>query len=490
MSDTPNGPTANGPTANDPGPGPGHGPGHVVVIGGGISGLAAAHRLIESGARVTLLEASQWLGGKLRAGQIAGVPVDLGAEALFALRPEAVELARAVGLADALQPAATTAAAIWTRGTLHPMPKGHVMGVPGEAAPLAGLLSPEGLARIEQDRTLPRTELGDDVAIGSFVAERLGREVVDRLLEPLLDGVYAGDAHRISMRATVPHLFEAARAHDSLLDAVRSLQQHSTGKPPAGPVFMGIDGGIGRLPEAVADAVRSRGGTVLLNTPVLALARTSTGWLVRTARRTLSADHVVLAAPAEAASRLLAGEIPAAAAELAEIEYASPALVTLAFRRAGMPELPAGSGFLVPPVEGRTVKAATLLSHKWQWLSDAAPDLFVLRASVGRHGDERALYLDDADLVAAVRHDLAEATGLSDKPVATKVSRWHDGLPQYAVGHTARVQRIREAVAKLPGIRVCGAAYDGVGIANCVASGRRAADELAGGPVGEPGGSH
>ncbi|MET9885584.1 protoporphyrinogen oxidase [Streptomyces sp. NPDC006430] len=461
-------------------PGTGQGVGHAVVIGGGISGLAAAHRLAEAGARVTLLEASQRLGGKLRAGEIAGVPVDLGAEALFALRPEAVDLARAVGLGSRLQPAATTAAALWTRGALHPMPKGHLMGVPGDATALADVLSPEGLARVERDRVLPRTEIGEDVAIGAYVAERLGREVVDRLLEPLLDGVYAGDAYRISMRATLGHLFEAAKSHDSLLDAVRSVQRQSAATPPAGPVFMGIDGGIGLLPDAVADAVRARGGEIFLGTPAVELARTGTGWQVRTAARTLTADHVVLATVAGAAATLLAAEVPAAAAELSQVEYASPALVTLAYRRSELPELPTGSGFLVPPVDGRTIKAATLLSHKWQWISDAAPDLFILRASIGRHGDEQALYLDDGDLVAAARRDLGEATGLTAKPVAAKVSRWHDGLPQYAVGHAARVSRIREEIEKLPGIRVCGAAYDGVGIANCVAGGQRAADQITG----------
>ncbi|WP_137990822.1 protoporphyrinogen oxidase [Streptomyces vilmorinianum] len=452
-------------------------PEHVIVVGGGISGLAAAHRLAEAGVRVTLLEASARLGGKLLAGEIAGVPVDLGAEALFALRPEAVELARAVGLGECLEPAVTTSANVWSRGALHSMPRGHIMGVPGEPAALAGLISPEGIARVEQDRTLPRTAVDDDVAIGAYVAERYGREVVDRLLEPLLDGVYAGDAYQISMRATVPALFEAARSHASLLDAVASLRRASSEGAPAGPVFMSIRGGIGRLPGAVADAVRARGGRILLDSPALSLDRADGAWRIRTADRSLTADRVVIAAPARSAAGLLAAEVPAAAAELARVEYASPALVTLAFRRADLPVLPGGSGFLVPPVDGRTIKAATLLTHKWRWLRESVPQLFVLRASIGRYGDEQALHLDDADLVEAARRDLGAALGLTAAPVAAKVSRWQDGLPQYVVGHTARVARMRDAVAKLPGIRLCGAAYDGVGIANCVASGQRAADE-------------
>src|SRR5690606_29691889 len=192
--------------------------------------------------------ASDRVGGKLLPGEIAGARVDLGAESLLARRPEAVGLARAVGLADRLQPPATAAAALWTRGRLRPMPKGHVMGVPGTAAALAGVLSDEGAARIGRDAELPRTEIGDDVAIGAYVAERLGREVVDRLVEPLLGGVYAGDAYRISMRAAVPQLFEAARTHTSLTEAVRAIQAKAAAARQTGPVFMGIAGGVGTLP--------------------------------------------------------------------------------------------------------------------------------------------------------------------------------------------------------------------------------------------------
>lgn len=237
-------------------------PGHAVVIGGGIAGLAAAHRLLAEGVRVTLLEAGPRLGGKLYSGELAGAPVDLGAESMLARRPEAVALAEAVGLADAVQPPATATAHLWTRGALRPMPRGHVMGVPGDLGPLAasGVLSAEGLARIEAERTLPPTEIGDDVAVGEYVAARLGHEVVDRLVEPLLGGVYAGDAYRISMRAAVPQLFEVARTHALLGDGVRALQRRAQASPQqAGPVFAGIDGGIGRLPIAVAEACRAAG---------------------------------------------------------------------------------------------------------------------------------------------------------------------------------------------------------------------------------------
>jgi oxygen-dependent protoporphyrinogen oxidase len=458
--------------------------GHVVVVGGGISGLAAAHRLLGHGKCVTVLEASDRVGGKLYAGDIAGVPVDLGAESMLALRPEAVELAREVGLSDRLQPPAAITASLWTRERLRPMPTGHVMGVPGDAAQLAesGVLSGEGLARIERDLELPRTEVGEDVAIGEYVAARLGREVVDRLVEPLLGGVYAGDVYRISMRAAVPQLYEAARTHRSLIEGVRAIQAEGAGRPRTGPVFMGLDGGVGRLPLAVADAVRAAGGDILLGTAVDRVTYTGEGWQVVADGAMIEADGVVLAVPAPVAARLLAAPAPAAATELAAVEYASMALVTLAFRSADVSALPQSSGFLVPTVDGRAIKASTFSSRKWGWHTDgrdADPGLFLLRTSIGRFGDEAAMKREDAELVQDSLADLHEAAGLTARPVASRVTRWEGGLPQYTVGHRGRVERIREDVAKLPGLRVCGALYDGVGIPACIAGGPTAADELA-----------
>ncbi|MFD5228903.1 protoporphyrinogen oxidase [Streptomyces qaidamensis] len=454
--------------------------GQVVVIGAGIAGLAAAHRLLERGARVTVLEASGRVGGKLLPGEVAGARVDLGAESMLARRPEAVALAREAGLADRLQPPATATASLWTRGALRPFPKGHVMGVPGTASALAGVVSEEGLARIERDAELPRTEVGDDVAVGEYVAQRLGREVVDRLLEPMLGGVYAGDAYRISMRSAVPQLFQVARTHTSLTEGVRELQAKAAAARQTGPVFMGIRGGIGTLPLAVADSVRARGGEILTRTPVTELRRTPEGgWQVRSGEREWPADAVVLAAPAPAAARLLRAENPGAAAELDGVEYASMALITLAYRRSGT-ALPDGSGFLVPPVDGRTIKASTFASQKWGWIADENPDLVVLRTSVGRYGETEILQRDDTELVDVSRQDLEAATGLDATPVATRVTRWDDGLPQYPVGHHARAARVREHIARLPGLAVCGAAYDGVGIPACIASAYAAVDQIRG----------
>jgi oxygen-dependent protoporphyrinogen oxidase len=402
---------------------------HTIVIGGGISGLAAAHRLLGSGVRVTVVEGSRRWGGKLRSGEIAGIRADLGAESMLARRPEGVELARAVGLGGALRPPAVAGAAIWTRGSLRPMPQGHLLGVPGTPAALAGVLSDAGVARIARDAELPPTELGEDAALGRYVAERMGAEVVDRLVEPLLGGVYAGDAYRLSMRATVPGLFQAAQREPSLLAAVREAQTAAAPARPGEPPFTGLDGGLGTLPDAVADSCRAQGGTLLRDASVTGLRRTPAGWAVTLDDgRLLTGSAVLLAVPAAPAARLLHSLAPAAARELAGVEYASMALVTLAFRRCDLARLPRGSGFLVPAVDGRDIKAATFSTSKWDWVAAQDPGLFVLRTSLGRYtpdGADRTLEREDAELVELSLADLREAAGLTARPS----TRWSPAGP-------------------------------------------------------------
>ncbi|MDH6140992.1 oxygen-dependent protoporphyrinogen oxidase [Kitasatospora sp. GP30] len=456
----------------------------AVVIGGGIAGLAAAAYLGGAAggpprARVVLREAGDRLGGKLRSGEVGGVRVDLGAESMLARRPEAVGLAREVGLGEQLVAPTAAKAAVWTRGALRPLPGGQLMGVPGDLDALAasGVLSAAGLDRVRDEKP---TEVGDDVAIGAYVAERLGQEVVDRLVEPLLGGVYAGRAEEISLRAAVPQLLAVAQGGGSLVEGVHKLldlPQPPAGRTPSvsgGPVFAGLPGGIGTLPVAVAEACVRAGVELRLNSPVTELRRTPHGWSVDGE----ACDAVVLAVPAPVAARLLAREAPAAAAELAAVEYAGMALVTMAFHCADLPEPPPGSGFLVPPVDGRQIKAATFSSQKWGWLAESAPQAFLLRTSLGRYREEAALGLDDAELVRRSLDDLREAVGLTAVPYATEVTRWPAGLPQYPVGHQQRVARIRTEAQRLGGLALAGAAFDGVGIPACVGSARRAADDV------------
>jgi oxygen-dependent protoporphyrinogen oxidase len=308
-------------------------------------------------------------------------------------------------------------------------------------------------------------------------------------VEPLLGGVYAGNSYRISMRVAVPQLFEtAAHGGRSLIEGVRQAQRDqaqrtaAAGAPQDSPVFMGIRGGVGRLPLAVAEACRAAGAEIRDRTAVRELKRTARGWQAVVdgpdGRAVLEADAVVLAVPAPVTSRLLSAESPTAAAELATVEYASMALVTMAFRSRDLLHLPHSSGFLVPPVDGRTIKASTFSSRKWGWIRDAGPDTVVLRTSIGRHGEEQDLAREDTDLIRLSRQDLESAIGLTAAPVAARVMRWDGGLPQYPVGHLERVARIREHVTKLPGLAVCGAAYDGVGIPACIAGARGAARQV------------
>jgi len=442
---------------------------HIVVVGGGIAGLAAALFLRERGGqrvRVTVLEAGPRVGGKLGLIEVGGMTLDSGAEALLARRPEAVDLVRRVGLGADLVHPTTIAAGVWTRGRVRPLPRGHVFGIPTDlvAAARSGVLSGPGLARAALERVLPLRARAEDISVGRFVRARWGAEVVDRLVDPLVGGVYAGRADGLSLAATVPPLAAAAREGRRPLPATAD-----------GPVFAGLRGGVGRLPAAVATA---SGADVHTGVTVRQLARRPDGWRLVAGPVTLDADGVVLAVPAGPTARLLTEVVPAAAAELAPIPYASMAIVTLVLPASSTPGSPRGSGFLVPAVDGRLIKAVTWSSTKWAWTGAAAGGAIVARASVGRFGDPPDLALTDPELVRLACRELAEAAGLRGEPIDSAVTRWGGALPQYQVGHLDRVARVRAAVAGAPGLAVCGAAYDGIGVAACIASADRAAAEV------------
>jgi len=456
---------------------------HVVVVGAGISGCAAAYfvRQERPDVAVTVLDSAPHVGGKLRVAEVAGFPVDVGAEAMLARRPEAVDLAREVGLGSDLRDPVTMQASVWFDGRLVAFPARTVMGVPGDISALAGteLFGPGEIARMGADRQLGGLPLTGDAAIGQLVAERLGQPVLDRLVEPLLGGVYAGHADRLSLDATAPELGAALRTNNSLLDAAREVVLRLA-SASTGPVFAGIDGGVGRLPASAADA---SGAEVRTGATVRDLTRTASGrWRLlvgpTVASEVIEADAVVVAVPATPAARLLSGVAPDASRQLAQIDYASVAIVTLAYRTENVAAHLSGSGFLVPPSAGRLVKGATYSSVKWAWLAARHPGVTFVRGSVGRHGDEWELQRDDADLVAAVATELGEAAGFGGaSPIGSRVTRWGGALPQYAVGHRDRVAAIRTSVASVAGLSVAGAAYDGLGIAACIASARDAATQ-------------
>lgn len=465
---------------------------HVVVIGAGISGLAAAWRLCRErhDIDVTVLEAGPWVGGKLRVSELEGLWLDEGAESILALRPEALRLAREVGLADDLIHPSVISPSLVIGGDLVPMPTGTVLGVPTDLAALArsGVLSAQGLARIPLDYVMAATPLGEDVSLGDYVGSRLGAEVVDRLVAPLLMGVYADRASNVSMRAAAPKLFEASLGERSLLNAAQIARGvPSDPDAPRPPVFAGIRGGVGRLPLALAERLRQAGVEIETGATVRALRRAPQGWTLvvgpTSDERVVHADAVVLAVPPPAASTLLRGVSTQAESELGQIGMTSVAVVTLLYRAGDLPggDLPAGSGYLVPPSEGRPVKASTFVSHKWEWIGEAAAaqGLIAVRCSLGHADDIEILQRDDADLVKVAAEDLAFVARLGRaRPVAARVSRWGGGLPRYAVGHVDRVARTDDALEALPGLVACGAAFEGVGIAACVARADSAATRI------------
>lgn len=451
----------------------------VVVVGGGIAGLAAAWTLRDAlpDAEILVLEAAASVGGKLRTAVLAGVAVDVGAEAMLARRPEGIGLIHAAGLGDAVIAPSTTAAAIRAGGALHPLPARTMLGIPGDVDAVAssGVLSRHAVQRIAAESDAdPLPPLSEDVAVGALVRSRLGNEVADRLVEPLLGGVYAGRADQLSLRATMPALADRLVTGNSLVRAVQAVVDTGARSGSTGPVFASLSGGLGQLPQQLASSGRF---DVRTSTTVRTIERTDGGFrLVCGAvpqAEVIAADAVVVATPAAKAARLLQGVAPAAAAELSGIESASVAITTLAFRQVA---LPPGSGLLVAAGEALAVKAVTVTSQKWP--IEAGGGLVLLRASVGRAGEAHLLQRSDDELVALVRHELRALLGIEAEPLDTLVSRWGGGLPQYAVGHVERVARIRRAVADVAGLAVCGAAYDGVGIPACIASAHAAAAQV------------
>ena len=473
---------------------------HVVVIGGGIAGLAAAFYLKDEPVRVTVLEGAGRLGGKLSASDVAGVAMDEGAEALLARRPEGIELITAAGLGGDLVPAGVTSSAIYTRGALRPLPRRQFMGVPADLDELAatGVISPDGVARARAEEAPPAG--AGDVSVTEYIGSRLGAEVVDRLVDPLLGGVYAGRSEDLSFTATLAPLAAAARGHAALTEAVTSLlpprpagpSPDNSKKPVTGegdapapgdgkapPVFVTLTTGLGALPEAVAKA---SGADVRTGAMVRELSRTATGWRLTVGSAAdpwyLDADAVIIAVPAAPAARLLRDAAPVAADQLAQIPYASMAIVTLAFPAAalfqGQGPAQLRSGYLVPAVDGRAVKAATFSTVKWPHLARQAP-VHVVRCSIGRSGEAAVLQRDDEELAALAAAELGDALGIAAQPVARRVTRWGGGLPQYNVGHLDRVARTRAAVAEQPGLAIAGAAYDGIGIPACAATAKSAA---------------
>ena len=463
----------------------------VAVVGGGITGLVAAHTLQTQGVDVVVFEAAERLGGKILTTEVAGIRVDAGPDAFLVREKHMTDLAAELHLDEALVAPATGQASLWLDGALRPLPRRQYLGVPLDLDELAGrgLVSPAGLARARRDldagpTPAPAARDGDvdtdpddlvdlepdDETVGELIRRHLGDEIMDCLVAPLIGGINAGDPDQLSLAAGLPQM-AAAAGHDPSL--IRSIRRHlaDQARPADAPVFLTHPDGLGRVVDTLALRL---GPAVRTHTPVRALTRTPSGWRVDAdGHPGFDADAVVLATPAFAAADLVRAVSVDAATLLDGIRYASVVMVTFAFPAHAMPAFP-GSGFLVPRTAGLTMTACSWASAKWAHL--AAKDVVFLRVSAGHADDDSALGLDDDQLVATLLSELATTAGVDAVPVETRITRWPSSFPQYRPGHLDRVATIDEALADdAPGIFAAGAAYRGLGLPACAQQGRVAA---------------
>jgi oxygen-dependent protoporphyrinogen oxidase len=463
----------------------------VVVVGAGITGLTAAFTLATKrpDLEVVVLEASERVGGKILTTPFAGRPVDCGADAFLARVPEAIELCCELGLDTILTSPSQKSAYVWVNGGLNRLPTGLVLGVPTDLDALAasGIVSPEGIARATQDLT--RTEWidrangadpngADDQSVGELIRARLGDEVHEKLVSPLLSGVNAGDADHLSLAAGAAQIAVAARTSPSLITALRAQSAAAQTNPDA-PVFHGIPVGTQTLTDLILARLTQANVPVHLSCPVSSISRDGAAWNLSTPIGVIAADEIILATPAHPTARLLESIAPEPATDLASLDYASAAMVTLAVSKKSLGVPLDASGFLVAQTDPLpTLTACSWASAKWAHLDD--PEVAFLRVSAGKFGDTHALELDDPSLVEALGVDLETTMGINAPPLASRVTRWIDGLPQYQPGHPARVAAWRAGVsAEAPGIHLAGAAYDGLGLPACIRQGRQAAAAIA-----------
>lgn len=471
-----------------------------VVIGGGVAGLAAAHdlqrRAAAAGVAVacTVVEAAPLPGGKVVTERTGGFVVEGGPDSFLVHKPWARDLVEELGLGDRLVASNDARRRVFVvrRGRLVPVPDGVRLVVPTRLGPLLAspLLSWAGKLRMGLEWLVParRPDPGDpdggDESLAAFVRRRLGREALERLAGPIMAHVHLADPERLSMAATFPMFLEMERRHGGLLRALRAGRRPSPGAPSGAPLFLTLRGGMGELAETLAARIGSAaGGEILCGRRAVGLipmpgrAGSTAGgpaprWLVRLDDgRELPADAVVLALPAFAAAELTAAAAPGLAAALGRFRCVSAATVSLAYRRDELAHPLDGFGFFVPRDEGRRIVASTWSSTKFDGRAPA--DRALIRVFAGGAGGEEAMALGDDELVAAVREELSELMGIAAAPLFARVHRWERGYPQYDVGHLHRVAAA-EASAP-PGLILAGSAYHGVGIPDCIASGRRAA---------------
>ncbi|REJ37652.1 MAG: protoporphyrinogen oxidase [Bacillota bacterium] len=488
----------------EPGPAAASGRRRVAVVGGGITGLSAALHLVDLArehgldVEVAVLEAGGDFGGKVRTDRPGPFVIEQGPDSLLARKPWGVDLCRRLGVADLLTGPGPHGGRSYlvSRGRLEPMPAGLILGMP--ASPLAllttRLVPLSGRLRAALEPWVPRGG-GEDESLHQFLCRRLGRSTAEAVAEPLLEAVHAGDARRLSARATYPQLVTLEERYGSLARGLQAqrAQRAQDSEAARHAQFITLRTGLGTLPERAVEALRRDSRVRLLaGCPVTALEPLSGGrWRVVTAGGQQEQFHaVVVTVPAYAAARLVAPWAPAAVEALEAIPYASTAAVALAFPRDAVAHPLDGSGFLVPRAEVRVITGCTWLSSKWPHTSP--PDTVLMRCFVGRAGSEEMLSLPDDALIDAVDRDLRRYMDIAGAPVLARVYRWPRAMPQYEVGHHGRVRAAEEALAGFPTLALAGAGLHGIGVPDCIRQGGEAARRVLGlsagsaGPGGRP----
>jgi protoporphyrinogen/coproporphyrinogen III oxidase len=467
----------------------------VLIVGGGIAGLATAYELHRQGASVRVLERAGRPGGVILSEHVDGFTYDAGPDALLIQKPAAISLCKELGLGDRLFPTTEPRAAFILRGrTLHPLPESSVLGIPRNVGALAAtrLFSVAGKLRMAAELFVkPRTDGANDESIASFIGRRFGSEAVTYLAEPLLAGIHAGDVNRLSMRALFPRFLEAERKHGSVLRAFRQIRQPKSGNG----AFMSLPGGLEEIVDALVRVLPAR--AISLNAAVSSIARGANGlgprspesdgvqparaahYLVTlSSGERLSARAVVVCTPAFVASTLLR-DVDAGLSRLCgQVPYASSATVTLGYRREDVGHPLRGSGFVVPRVEKTTIMAGSWISSKWRM---RAPEgRVLLRTFIGGARDPQAMAKSDDELIEASRAELGSLLGIRGAPLFARLHRWERANAQHDVGHLDLVAAIDGRLAQLPGLFVTGSGFRGVGVPDCVADARATATLVAG----------
>ncbi len=446
----------------------------VIIVGGGIAGLATAYELQRRGVPFRILERSARAGGVIVTEKIDGFTFDEGPDALLIQKPAAITLCQELGLGDRLFPTSLPRAAyILKKGTLHPLPESSMLGIPRNVSALAAtrLFSLAGKARMAAELFVPRRTDGADESIASFIGRRFGREAVTYLAEPLLAGIHAGDVDRLSMQALFPRFLEAERKHGSVLRAFRQIRQPRS----SNGAFMSLPGGLQEIVDALLRVLPP--DRIALGAGVRSVARRDRYEVTLESGERLAASAVVVCAPAFVAAEILGPTDGELAALCGRIPYASSATVTFAYRREDVAHPLRGAGFVIPRVEHTIIMAGSWISSKWR---DRAPEGHVLlRAFVGGARDPEAVRRPDADIVAASKAEMVRLHGITGDPLFAKLHRWERANAQHNVGHLDIMASIDRRLAALPGLFVTGSGFRGVGVPDCVADGRKTATDTA-----------